>query len=107
MELFYKVSPWYLISGRQKISYFVFCSFRDLLDLKLIGDFYSVIILSQEASGEVEANERSHEAQTSLGGATHCPGRATRAPLALVHRLVSVFLWMPSFRRKRNVLFSP
>jgi hypothetical protein len=38
-------------------------------------DFYSVIILSQEASGEVEANERSHEAQKSLGGAAHCPGR--------------------------------
>jgi hypothetical protein len=82
----------------KNLLFFVFCCFRDLLDLKLIGDFYSVIILSQEASREVEANERSHEAQKSLGGAAYCPGRATRACLALVHRLVSIFLWMPLFR---------
>jgi hypothetical protein len=37
----------------------------------MIGDFYSFIILSQEASGEVEGNERSHEAQTSMGGMAH------------------------------------
>jgi hypothetical protein len=59
--------------------------------LKLMGDFYRVIILSQEASREVEANEISHEAQKSLGGATHCPGRATKARLALVRLLISVF----------------
>jgi hypothetical protein len=29
----------------------------------MIGDFYSIIILSREALGEAEANERSHEAQ--------------------------------------------
>jgi hypothetical protein len=73
----------------------------------MIGDFYNVIILSLEAAGDVEANERSHEAQKSLGGATHCPCRASRARLALVRRLIFVFLWMPSFRRKRDVLLFP
>jgi hypothetical protein len=92
-----KSPPWYLISGRKKSRVFIFCCFRDLIDLKLIGDFYNINILSREASGEVEANERSHEAQKSLSGMTHCPGWPTRARLALVRRLVFVFLWMPSF----------
>jgi hypothetical protein len=56
--------------GDKKSPVFVFCCFRDLLDLNLIKDIYSVNILSLEASREVEENERSHEPQKSLGGAT-------------------------------------
>jgi hypothetical protein len=37
----------------------------------MIRDFYSFNILPREASGEVVANERSHEAEMGMGGATH------------------------------------
>jgi hypothetical protein len=63
--------------GDRKSPIFVFWSFKDLLDLNLIGDFYSVNILSREASGEVVAHEGSHKAQTSTGGAAHQADRAT------------------------------
>jgi hypothetical protein len=96
MGLSYKVPPWYLIFERQKISYF--CILMFLLDLNLIGHFYSVNILSQEAPGEVVAHKGIHEAQTSTGGATSLTDRATRAYLALSGRLASVFLCTPLFR---------
>jgi hypothetical protein len=67
------------------------------MDLNLIGDFYSINILSREASREVVAHERSHEAQMSLGGVAQQADRATRACLPLGGRLASVFLCTPSF----------
>jgi hypothetical protein len=93
--------------GDGKSLVFVFCCFKDLLDLKLIGNFYSLNILSREASGEVVAHERSYDAQMGKGGAAHHAGRVTRACLALEHRLVSTFLCTPSFRQKRDALFFP
>jgi hypothetical protein len=91
----------------ENLLFFLFWSFRDLLDLNLIGDFYSVNILSREASREVVAREESHEAQTSTCGTAHQAGRATRAHLALGGRLTSVFLWTPLFWQKRDTLFFP
>jgi hypothetical protein len=75
----------------------------DHLELKKLGDFCSVIILSREAAREVEA----HETQTHMGGAAHWSGRATRVRLALERRLISVFLWSPSSWKKTYALFSP
>jgi hypothetical protein len=89
-----KSSFWYLISG----SAFVFWCFRDLLNHNLIGDFYSINILSREAHGEVVAHERSHEAQTKPGGAATLAGCATQARLALSGCLASVFLWTTPYR---------
>jgi hypothetical protein len=51
--------------------FFEFCCFRYLLDLNLIGDFYSVNLLPREASKEVVAHEGSHEAQTGMGGVAY------------------------------------
>jgi hypothetical protein len=75
------------------------------MDLNLIGDFYSISILSREGSGEVVAREGSHEAQTSTCGAAHQAGHATRARLALGGCITSVFLWSPLFRQKMDALF--
>jgi hypothetical protein len=96
-DFFTRFPPRYLISERQKISCFVFCYFRDLLDLNLIGNFYSVNILPWEASGEVVPHEGSHEAQTGMGGMAYQADRATRAHLPLDCHLTSVFLCTPSF----------
>jgi hypothetical protein len=68
-------------------------------------DFYSINILPQEAFGEVVANERSYEAQKSLGGAAHQAGCATKARLALERHLVFVFLCTLSFQQKRTPYF--
>jgi hypothetical protein len=68
----------------------------------LIGDFYIINILPREASGDVVANEKSHEAQTGMGGVAHQADRTTRACLALERRLVSVFLWMAFFSSKKE-----
>jgi hypothetical protein len=87
-----KSPPQYLIFGRQKSPVFVFCCF-------------SINILPREASGEVVANERSHEAQTGMGGTAHLLGRATRAHLALKRRLISVFLCMPLSQNKTYAIF--
>jgi hypothetical protein len=43
----------------------------------MIGDFYSINILSREEPREVVEHERSHEAQTRPGGASILAGRAT------------------------------
>jgi hypothetical protein len=94
-------------SGDRKSPVFVFCCFKDLLDLKLIGDFYSLNILSREASGEVVAHKRSYEAQMGKGGAAHQAGRATRARLALEHHLISIFFYVRlRFDRKEMPYFS-
>jgi hypothetical protein len=57
---------WYLISRNRKSPFSVFCRFRDLQELKRLGDIYSVNILSREAPGALELHERSHEAQRSM-----------------------------------------
>jgi hypothetical protein len=72
LGLFYKVPP--LVFNFQETENLMFLYFDvsgTFLDLNLIGDFYSINILSREAAGEIAANERSHEAQKSLGGTAH------------------------------------
>jgi hypothetical protein len=77
------------------------------MDLNFIGDFYSVNIFKREASGEIIAHERSHKAQTGMGGAAYRADYATMARLALGRRLASVFLYTSSFRYKRDGIFFP
>jgi hypothetical protein len=77
------------------------------MDLNLIRDFYIVNIFTREASGDIIAHERSHEAQTGMGGAAYRVGHATMARLALGRRLASVFLYTSSLRQKRDALFFP
>jgi hypothetical protein len=55
--------------------------------LKKLGIFCSLTILSQEATGELEACERSHETQMGKGGATQaappgpiCPSNVVSSP---------------------------
>jgi hypothetical protein len=55
----------------------VFLSFRNLPELKLTQDFWSVNILPREAPGAQEVNEGGHEAQKRSGGTCPQPGRAT------------------------------
>jgi hypothetical protein len=99
------LSFWYLISARQKISFFIFCCFKDLRELKKLGDFNNVNILSWEAAGALEPHEGSHDAKTGMGGVTHLPGRATRDRLAIKRRLGFVFLCMPPSWKKSYAIF--
>jgi hypothetical protein len=55
---------WYLISGRQKISYFRILMFQGSSGPQFDWGFLKCNILSREAPGEVVAHEGSHEAQT-------------------------------------------
>jgi hypothetical protein len=57
--------------------------FRNLLELKLTWDFLGINILSQEAAGDQEVNERGHEAQTRPSGVGPRPGCATQVRLDL------------------------
>jgi hypothetical protein len=52
-----------------------FCCFRDQLDRSLIEDFYSINILSREASREVEAHEESHDRGPNRHGWRELLGR--------------------------------
>jgi hypothetical protein len=65
------LSFWYLISGRQKIFFFVFYCFRGLTELKKLRDFYSVNIFAREAAEALESHKGVHEAQTRPGGTAH------------------------------------
>jgi hypothetical protein len=98
-------SLWYLISERQKISFFVFCCFRYLQELKKLRDFYSVNNLSQDAAGALDSHERSRDAQMGMGGLAHLPDRATRACLAVEHRLGSVLLYTHPSQKKNYAQF--
>jgi hypothetical protein len=66
--------------SNRKTLFCVFFRFRNLSNLKLIWDFFSVNILSREPPGE-EVNEMGPRDQPSTGGA----GRATHAHLGLRH----------------------
>jgi hypothetical protein len=50
-------------SARQKTMFYVFLSFRDLPELKLTQDFWSINILPWQAPTAQEVNEGGHEAQ--------------------------------------------
>ena len=91
---------WYLISGRQKTSFFVFLCFRDLMELKKDGDFSGVNIFARGSPGALESHEGAHEARMSTGGAAYPPGRATQAHSLVERRLGSVFLCISPSRKK-------
>jgi hypothetical protein len=99
------LSFWYLNFGRHKISFFVFCCFSDLQELRNLGDFYSVNILSRKAAGALEPHERRHEAQTGMCGTAHLPDCTTWACLAIERRLGSVFLCTPPLWKKTSAIF--
>jgi hypothetical protein len=55
----------------------VFLSFRNLPELKLTWEFWSINILPRETLGDQEFNERRPKGQTRPGGAGPWPGRAS------------------------------
>ncbi len=71
---------WYLISGRQKTSFFVFLCFRDLMELKKDGDFSGVNIFARGPPGALESHEGAHEARMSTGGTAY-PLAASPRPI--------------------------
>jgi hypothetical protein len=90
---------------KENLLFLYFVVSEDLQDHKKLGDFYNVNILSQEAARALELHERSHEAQTGMGGPTHFPSHATRTRLALEHRLGSIFICTPPSRKKTYTIF--
>jgi hypothetical protein len=70
----------------------IFLSFRNLPELKLTQDFWSVNILSREPTGDQEINKGGHKAQTSTVGAGPNPGHATHAQMSLGPPMSSIFI---------------
>jgi hypothetical protein len=91
---------WYLISGRQKTSFFLFYCFRDLLDVKKFKEKYLISFSPGEGPWAKEASEESHEAPKSIGGAPYQAGRATHATGAHERRLGLSFLQNLRLARK-------
>jgi hypothetical protein len=96
-----KSPPWYLISGRQKI-----CCFCILLFQGPSGHKNDRVCLQcyyiMRSSWRGWSKQEEPRGTKEHGWRDPLPGRATRARLALERHLVFVFLWMPSFRWKRD-----
>jgi hypothetical protein len=89
----FSIDPPFLVITQQnrKTLLCVFLSFRNLPELKLTQDFWSVNILSREAPEAQEVNEMRPRGRTSIGGATTMPGRATHARWGLEPPTPSIF----------------
>ena len=98
---------WYLISGRQKTTFFLFYCFRDLLDVKKFEEKYLISFSPGEGPWAKEASEESHEAPKSTGGAPYQAGRATHATEAHEHRIGLSFLQTTPSRPKSYAIFFP
>jgi hypothetical protein len=84
---------WYLVSGRQKTSFFLFCCFRGTFwTPKIKGKKYVISFSSSERPWAKEAWEGIHEGQTRPGGVLPSAGRTTQAHSGLERRLGPSFL---------------
>jgi hypothetical protein len=91
----------------RKTPFCVFWRFRNLPELKLTQDFLGINILSWEPCGAQEVNKGVHKAQTSTGGATTRPGRATLACLAVEAPMSSIFIPGSSAWPKNTYINTP
>jgi hypothetical protein len=76
----------------RKTMFCIFLSFRNLPELKLTWDFWSINILSRETLEDQEVNETRLRGQTRPGGMGHWPGRATQVCLSLGPPMSSIFV---------------
>jgi hypothetical protein len=103
----YKVSPFVFNFWETEYILFLYFAILGSFCSKKWSWIFKALLLSWEAAGEVVAHEKSHEAQASMGGAAHWPGRATRDGLSLERRLVSVFFMDAFVSRKKGCPIFP
>jgi hypothetical protein len=85
----------------------LFLSFRNLLELKLTWDFWSINILSRETPGDQEVNETRPSGQIRPGGTGPWPGCATQACLSLGPPMSSIFASRCSVWPKNTYIKTP
>ena len=83
---------WYLISGRQKTSFFLFLMFQELQGPKWKKENCTVGFPSEEHQREEELREESHEAQNKGAHMARFSGRVGPTKWSLGHLLARGFL---------------
>ena len=82
---------WVITLQNRKTLVCVFFTFRDLYEVKLTWDFWSVTFSSEEAPWALEAHLERPEARKRPGGAPYLAGCATH-PLSVVDRPIALIL---------------